>query len=67
MKEHEIEARLNVFIEELFQHLKDLHPKDGLSSPRDIQLAHEINKKARIMDHMQDAMRVINPHYEIRR
>ena len=43
-----------------------MHPVGGLSSPRDIGLAKEINKKAAIMDYMQDAMRVINPSFEIR-
>jgi len=37
-----------------------------VSSPRDIKLTKEINKKIAIMDNMQDAMRIINPDYEIR-
>lgn len=61
-----IEIKLHHFIKELFQEIKDMHPKDGLRSPRDIELAKEINKKAAIMDHMQNAMRVINKDYEIR-
>lgn len=61
-----IEIKLHQFIKDLYQEIKDMHPKDGLSSPRDIELAKEINKKAAIMDNVQKAMRVINPHYEIR-
>jgi hypothetical protein len=62
----EIEAELYHQIKDLFQEIKDMHPKDGLTSPRDIELAKEISKKAAIMDYMQDAMRVINPGFEIR-
>lgn len=61
-----LEIKLHHFIKELFQEIKDMHPTGGLSSPRDIELAKEINKKAAIMDHMQDAMRIINKDYEIR-
>ena len=60
------EIKLHSLIKELFQELKDMRPEDGLHSPRDIALSHEINKHAAIMDHVQDAMRVINPDYEIR-
>ena len=62
----EIEIELYHFIKDLFEEIKDMHPVDGLSSPRDIELTKEINKKAAIMDHVQDAMRVINPGFEIR-
>lgn len=62
----QIEIELYNYIKDLFQEIKDMHPVDGLSSPRDIELAKEINKKAAIMDNIQDAMRVINPHFEIR-
>ena len=62
----EIEIELYHFIKDLFQEIKDMHPVGGLNSPRDIELTKEINKKAAIMDHMQDAMRVINPGFEIR-
>ena len=62
----EIEIELYHFIKDLFQEIKDMYPVGGLSSPRDIELAKEINKKAAIMDYMQDAMRVINPGFEIR-
>ena len=62
----EIEIVLYQFIKDLFQEIKAMHPQDGLNSPRDIELAKEINKKAAIMDYMQDAMRVINQGFEIR-
>lgn len=62
----EIEIELYNYIKDLFQEIKDMHPVGGLSSPRDIELAKEISKKAAIMDRVQDAMRVINPHFEIR-
>ena len=62
----EIEIELYRFIKDLFQEIKDMHPKDGLKSPRDLKLVEEINKKAAIMDYLQDAMRVINPCFEIR-
>lgn len=62
----EIEIELHNYIKDLFQEIKDMHPVGGLSSPRDIELSKEINKKAAIMDRVQDAMRVINPDFEIR-
>ena len=62
----EIEIELYRFIKDLFQEIKDMHPVGGLNSPRDLKLVEEINKKAAIMDYMQDAMRVINPDFEIR-
>jgi len=60
------EIKLHNLIKELYQELKGMYPKDGLKSPRDIELVYKINKHAAIMDHVQDAMRVINPDYEIR-
>ena len=62
----EIEIELHHYIKDLFQEIKDMHPVGGLSSPRDIELAKEINKKAAIMDRLQEAMRVITPDFEIR-
>lgn len=62
----QIEIELYNYIKDLFQEIKDMHPVGGLSSPRDIKLTKEINKKAAIMDRVQDAMRVINPNFEIR-
>ena len=62
----QIEIKLHHLVKELFQDLKDSHPQDGLKSPRDIELAKEINLKATIMDCVQNGMRKINPDYEIR-
>lgn len=62
----EIEIELYHYIKDLFQEIKDMHPVGGLCSPRDIELAKEINKKAAVMDRLQEAMRVINPGFEIR-
>lgn len=61
-----LETKLHNFIGSLFEEIKAMHPADGLSSPRDLKLVEEINKKVAIMDHMQNAMRVINKDYEIR-
>ena len=61
-----IEIKLHMLIEELYKDLKNSHTGDGLNSPRDIELAKEINLKAAIMDKVQEAMRKINPDYEIR-
>lgn len=61
-----LETKLHNFIKDLFEEIKAMHPTDGLRSPRDIELVREINKKTAIMDHMQNAMRVINKNYEIR-
>lgn len=62
----QLEIKLNGMIEETYQLLKDLHPQDGLTSPRDIELTKEINKVNASLEHMQNAMRVFNPNYEIR-
>lgn len=62
----QLERKLYVAIKDLYQEIKDMYPADGFSSPRDITLVTEINKKFAILDHMQNAMRVINPGFEIR-
>ena len=62
----EIEAELYQSINDLFQEIKAMHPQDVLNSPRGLKLVEEINKKAAIMDYLQDAVRVINPEFEIR-
>ena len=62
----EIEAELYQSINAIFQEIKDMHPQDGLNSLRDLELVKEINMKAAIMYHLQDAVRVINPEFEIR-
>lgn len=61
-----LEIKLDSIIEETYQLLKDMHPEDGLSSPRDIELVKEINKVNASLEHMQNAMRVFNPNYEIK-
>lgn len=38
---------------ELLQEIKDLHPEDGLNSPRDIPLTRVINQKAALLDMVQ--------------
>jgi len=62
----ELEIKLYNSIVELFEDIKDMTPEDGFCSPRDLELVTEVNKKAAILDYMQDAMRVINPGFEIR-
>ena len=61
-----LERKLYIQIKELYQEIQDMVPVGGFSSPRDLALVTEQNKKAAIMDHLQDAMRVINPNFEIR-
>jgi len=60
------EQRLYRLINELYHEIKNMVPEDGFSSPRDLALVTEVNKKAAILDNLQDAMRVINPGFEIR-
>jgi hypothetical protein len=60
-----LEQKLHKLIKETFQEIKDMQPEDGFSSPRDIDLVTEVNKKSAILNHIQDAMRVINPDYDI--
>lgn len=62
----DIEARLYRMIKDMYIELKGMYPEDGLKSPRDIKLTRKINKHGRVMDKVQDAMRVINPDFEIR-
>ena len=62
-----METKLYQLIKELHQEIIDMHPEDGLSSPRDLALVTEINIKSAMLDHMQDAMRVLNPAFEIRK
>lgn len=62
-----METKLYHLIKELYQEIKDMHPADGLCSPRDLDLTTEINIKSAMLDHMQDAMRVLNPAFEIRK
>ena len=59
-----IEAKLLSLIVALHKDIKNLHPKDGLNSPRDLKLVTMINKKSAILDKLQEAMRVITPDFE---
>lgn len=61
-----IERKLYILIKDLYQEIKDMHPEDGLSSPRDLKLVTEINQKSAILDNLQNAMRVINPGFDIK-
>lgn len=60
------EQKLYQLIKELYEETKSMTPADGFSLPRDIKLVREVNRKGAILDHLQDAMRVINPGFEIR-
>ncbi len=62
----QIETKLYNFIKELYEEIKDMKPKDGFSSPRDIELVKLVDQKCAIMDDLQKAMRRINPDFEIR-
>lgn len=61
------EQKLYQFIKELYEEIKAMTPTDGFSSPRDLKLVAEVNRKGAILDHLQEAMRVINPGFEIRK
>lgn len=41
-------------VERLTQKLKDMHPSDGLHSPRDIKLAENINRFASFIDEIKN-------------
>lgn len=60
------EPQLHQTIKTLFEEIKDMKPEGGFSSPRDLELVKEVNEKTDFMDKLQEAMRVINPDYEIR-
>jgi len=49
----------------LYYEIKEMTPEDVFSSPRDIDLVTEVNKKTAILNHLQDAMKVINPNFDI--
>ena len=61
-----METKLFDLIKDLFEEIKSMKPTDGFSSPRDIELLKEVNMKSAVLDNLQDAMRVINPDFEIR-
>ena len=62
----ELEQKLYEIIKETYKDIEVLTPSDGFSSPRDLELVTEVNKKSAILNHLQEAMRVINPQFEIR-
>lgn len=61
----QLETKLNNFIEELYQELLNSVPAGGFSSPRDLKLVTDVNKKSAVLRHLQDGMRVLNPDYQI--
>ncbi len=58
------EPIVNELIKASLKELKEMRPTDGLSTPRDIELVKRINKVARFINELQNAMKVINPDYE---
>jgi len=63
---NELERKLYILIKELYEDIVSMTPIGGFSSPRDLQLVKEANKKAAILDSLQEAMRIINPGFDIR-
>ena len=61
-----IETKLNNMIEDLYNDIKTMTPTNGFSSPRDLKLVTEINKKSAILDKLQEGMRIIHPYYDIK-
>lgn len=59
-----LEIRLFNFIRSLHQEITDMRPEDGFSSPRDLELVTEANKKSAVFDKLQEAMRIYNPDFE---
>jgi hypothetical protein len=62
----DIEQKLYQLIKELYEEIKAMTPADGFSSPRDLELVTEVNRKGAILSNLQEAMRVINPGFDIR-
>lgn len=62
----EIEPRLHSLIEYTYNNIVAMTPPDGFSSPRDLALVTEVNKQSAILHKLQEAMRVINPNYDIK-
>ncbi len=60
------ETQLNNMIKDLFQEIKSMRPEDGFTSPRDLKLVNDINKKKAFMDKLQAAMRLFNQDYKKR-
>jgi len=61
-----IETTLYTIIDDLFKEIKDMTPEGGFSSPRDIKLVSQVNRKSTMLNYLQEAMRVINPDFDIR-
>lgn len=59
-----LEIRLFNFIKELHQEIVDMKPEGGFSSPRDLELVNEVNKKSAVFDKLQEAMQIYNPDFE---
>lgn len=59
-----LEIRLFNFIRRLHQEIVDMKPEDGFSSPRDLELVTEVNKKSAVFDKLQEAMRIYNPNFK---
>lgn len=64
MSKGSLEIRIFNFIKDLYQEMVDMRPEDGFSSPRDIELVKELNKKKAVFDKLQEAMKVYNPYFE---
>ena len=59
-----LEIRLFNFIKELHQEIVNMKPEGGFSSPRDLELVNEVNKKSAVFDKLQEAMQIYNPDFE---
>ncbi len=59
-----LEIRLFNLIRELHQEIADMKPEGGFSSPRDLELVTEVNKKSAVFDKLQEAMRIYNPDFK---
>lgn len=59
-----IEARLFLFIKSLHEDIKSMTPEDGFNSPRDYELVTQVNAKAAVLRHLENAMQVINPEFK---
>ncbi len=60
-----LEVMLYNMIRDLRDDILAMRPECGFSSPTDIPLVTELNKKVAILEHLQKAMRVINPQFDI--
>ena len=59
-----LEIRLFNLIRELHQEIVDMEPEGGFSSPRDLELVTEVNKKSAVFNKLQEAMRIYNPDFK---